>query len=115
MVQPTFFLFARSDEEKHRRQILFLKVELELPRGLVERVNPGPKRGPGTWDEYLKIHAETLWQCDFFIKMIMTSTGLRRAYVLAFLYVNSRRVICPSATLKPDDKWVTTQAETMLE
>ena len=28
--------------------------------------DPGPKRGIGTWDEFLKIHAATLWQCDFF-------------------------------------------------
>src|SRR5205085_402111 len=26
----------------------------------------GPKKGPGTWDEFVKRHAETLWQCDFF-------------------------------------------------
>lgn len=80
-----------------------------------EGIHPGPKRGPGTWDEFIKIHAETLWQCDFFGKMVMTSTGLRQAYVLAFLHVNSRRVICSPATLKPDDQWVTAQAELMLE
>ncbi|MEM9185583.1 MAG: hypothetical protein AAGB00_03715 [Planctomycetota bacterium] len=43
------------------------------------------------------------------------STGLRQAYVLAFLHVNSRRVICSPATLKPDDEWVTAQAESMRE
>ena len=26
---------------------------------------PGPQRGVGTWDEFLKLHAATLWQCDF--------------------------------------------------
>ncbi len=25
-------------------------------------IDPGPKRGKGTWDEFLKIHADTLWQ-----------------------------------------------------
>jgi putative transposase len=80
-----------------------------------EGIYPGPKRGPGTWDEFISIHAETLWQCDFFSKMVLTSTGLRQAYVLAFLHINSRRVICSPATLKADDKWATTQAESMLE
>ncbi|QDT01481.1 hypothetical protein HG15A2_48230 [Adhaeretor mobilis] len=80
-----------------------------------EGLHPGPKRGPGTWDEFLKIHADTLWQCDFFSKMAMTSSGLRQAYVLAFLHVKSRRVICSPATIKPDDKWVAAQAESMLE
>jgi putative transposase len=80
-----------------------------------EGVSPSPKRGPGTWDDFIKIHAETLWQCDFFSKMVMTTSGLRQAYVLAFLHVDSRRVICSPATLRPDDKWITAQAESMLE
>ncbi|TWT48997.1 hypothetical protein [Botrimarina hoheduenensis] len=29
---PLFFLFARSDEKQLRRQILFLKAELEMTR-----------------------------------------------------------------------------------
>ncbi|QDT68782.1 Integrase core domain protein [Planctomycetes bacterium MalM25] len=47
--------------------------------------------------------------------MVMTSTGLRQAYVLAFLHVNSQRVICSPATLKADDDWVTAHAESMLQ
>lgn len=27
-----------------------------------EDVHPTPKRGKGSWDDFLKIHAETLWQ-----------------------------------------------------
>ncbi len=41
----------------------------------------GPKRGPGTWDEFLKRHAETMWQCDFFSKKIVSKTGLRDIFV----------------------------------
>ena len=33
-------------------------------------LDPGPKRGKGTWDEFIKIHVETLWQIDFFSKHI---------------------------------------------
>ncbi len=32
--------------------------------------DPGPKRGKGSWDEFIKIHVETLWQIDFFSKHI---------------------------------------------
>lgn len=32
----------------------------------------GPKRGLGTGDEFIKIHAATLWQCDFFSKKVLT-------------------------------------------
>jgi hypothetical protein len=39
-----------------------------------------------TWDEFLNAHVETLWQVDFFSKMIWTPTGLRQAFVLAFMH-----------------------------
>lgn len=42
-------------------------------------VNPSPKRGKGTWDEYVKIHAITLWQVDFFSKMVVTAAQLRKS------------------------------------
>src|SRR6187200_68739 len=28
-------------------------------------LDPVPKRGAGTWDDFLKRHAASLWQCDF--------------------------------------------------
>ena len=80
-----------------------------------EGVKPSPKRGKGTWDEFVKIHAETLWQVDFFSKMVVTKTGLKQAFVLAFIHVKSRRVICSSATFKPDSKWMVSEAESLLE
>lgn len=80
-----------------------------------EGVSPSPKRRNGNWDEFVKIHAETLWQVDFFSKMVVTPTGLKQAIVMAFLHVNSRRVICSPATLKADDAWVVDQANSMLQ
>lgn len=80
-----------------------------------EGIHPGPKRGKGTWDEFLKIHAETLWQVDFFSKPVITKTGLKQAFVMAFLHINSRRVICSPATFKADDAWVVAQAEAFLD
>jgi len=43
-----------------------------------------PKRGKGTWDEFVKIHADTLWQVDFFSKNVITKKGIKQAFVLAF-------------------------------
>ncbi|TWT48969.1 integrase core domain-containing protein [Botrimarina hoheduenensis] len=80
-----------------------------------EGIHPGPQRGKGTWDEFIKIHAETLWQVDFFTKPVITATGLKQVYVLAFLHVRSRRVICSPATFHPDDAWMKTQAVAMLQ
>ena len=72
--------------------------------------DPGPKRGKGTWDEFLKIHAETLWQCDFMSKKTWTLGGLVDMYLLVFIHVGSRRVWISSATAHPDSAWVAQQA-----
>jgi putative transposase len=77
-------------------------------------LEPGPKRGPGTWDEFLKRHAETLWQCDFFSKRIITRFGLRRIYVLVLLNVATRRVWVSPATRHPVAPWMDKQAEAFL-
>jgi hypothetical protein len=55
-------------------------------------LEPGPKRGAGTWDEFLKIYAATLWQCDFYAKQTLTQKGFRDLYLLIFLHVETRRV-----------------------
>lgn len=39
-------------------------------------IDPGPLRGKDTWDEFLKIHADTLWQCNFVSKPMWTVKGL---------------------------------------
>ena len=80
-----------------------------------EGIHPGPQRGPGTWHEFVKAHAETLWQVDFFSKPVVTKTGIKQAFVLAFLHVNSRRVICSPATFHPNGEWVVGQAERFLQ
>jgi len=36
----------------------------------------GPKRGHGTWDEFIKRHAKTMWQCDFYSKKVVSKTSL---------------------------------------
>lgn len=65
--------------------------------------DPGPKRGDGTWDEFLKQHAASLWQCDFFSKRILTLKGIREVFVLAFLNVKTRQVILSPPTLHPNE------------
>jgi putative transposase len=82
---------------------------------LVEHgLDPGPKRGKGSWSEFLRIHADTLWQIDFFSKMIWTVTGPRQVFAMAFLHVATRRVFVTPATFKPDATWMQTQAHSFL-
>jgi len=80
-----------------------------------EGIKPSPKRGSGTWDEFLKAHIDTLWQGDFFSKTIWTPTGLRQAFVLAFIHVGTRRVFCSPCSFKPDGKWMVRQAEIVVQ
>ena len=76
--------------------------------------DPGPKRGLGTWDEFLKIHAATLRQCDFFSKKVLTTKGFRDLFVLVFLHVESRRVFVTPATYHPNESWMIDQAAAFL-
>lgn len=78
-------------------------------------LEPGPNRGEGTWDEFLTRHAVSLWQCDFFSRRVLTLGGIRQAFVLALIHVQTRRVILSPATFKPDAAWVSEQAETFVE
>ena len=50
---------------------------------------PGPKRGKGTWSEFLEVHKETLWQIDFFSKRVWTLKGPRQIFALAAIHVGS--------------------------
>jgi putative transposase len=73
--------------------------------------DPGPHRGEKTWDEFLKIHAATLWQCDFFAHKVLTLHGVRELFVIAFLRVGSRKIFVTKATEHPTAAWVKEQAE----
>jgi putative transposase len=74
-------------------------------------LDPGPQRGEATWDEFLTRHAASLWQCDFFSRNLLTPRGYRQVFVLAFLNVETRRVILSPATYQPDAEWVEAQAQ----
>jgi putative transposase len=77
-------------------------------------LDPCPKRSGSTWDEFLSRHAASLWQCDFFTQKVLTTKGIREAFLLAFLHVETRRVILSPGTFHPDEAWVAAQAETFV-
>jgi putative transposase len=78
-------------------------------------LEPGPRRGPGTWDEFLKMHAETLWQCDFFSKRILSRLGMPQVWAMVFINVATRRVWISSCTAKPSATWVAQQTINFLD
>jgi putative transposase len=76
-------------------------------------LDPGPRRGPGTWDELIKRHLATLWACDFFSVRTWTVRGVVELYVLFFLHAGSRKVFTAGVTARPDAAWVEQQARNL--
>ncbi len=74
-------------------------------------IDPGPKRlTGGTWDEFIKRHASTLWQCEFVSKLVSSGKDHLDAYLLFFIHVETRSVWVSPATLHPTGVWVAQQA-----
>ncbi len=78
-------------------------------------LDPGPRRGKGTWSDFLRIHAETLWQCDFFSKQVWTLQGPRQIFAIAFIHLATRRVFVTPGTFQPDAVWMDQQARAFLD
>jgi putative transposase len=76
-------------------------------------LEPGPRRGEGTWEDFLKRHRDTLWACDFFSKKVWTMTGLVEMFVLFFIHPGSRRVHLAGMTANPARGWMAQQARNM--
>src|SRR5205807_6200026 len=73
-------------------------------------IDPGPKRGEGSWTDFVKRHAQTLWGCDFFTQKVATLRGMVEIFVLFFIHVGSRRVHIAGMTANPDRAWMIQQA-----
>jgi putative transposase len=84
---------------------------------ILRRDGRDPRLDPtqGTWAHFLRAHAATLWQCDFFWKYASTADGaLRKCFALAFVHVESRRVWVSPCTFHPTFEWVTRQGQTFV-
>jgi putative transposase len=85
-----------------------------ISRILVENgFDPGPKRGTGTWNEFVQRHIKTLWATDFFTKTVMTLKGPVTYYLLFFIHVHSRRVHLAGMTPHPNGDWMAQVARNM--
>ncbi len=73
-------------------------------------LGPQPHDHPDTWSEFLRRHAETLWQCDFACKRKWTITGLIDVYFLVFIHLGSRRIWISPSTDNPTGDWTSQQA-----
>jgi putative transposase len=98
------------------RKLRIRSVSKSTVRNILKEygLDPCPKRAGTTWDDFLSRHAASLWQADFLMQRILTMKGIRNAFVLVLLHVETRRVIFLPATLHPDEGWVTAQAESFV-
>ncbi len=75
---------------------------------------PDPQKATKTpsipWTTFVHAHIETIVSCDFFTKPVLTLGGIRKAYVLAFIHLGSRKVYCSPSTYHPNSKWIMQQA-----
>ncbi|MCC6679130.1 MAG: transposase [Phycisphaerales bacterium] len=78
-------------------------------------LEPAPKRCEPTWGEFLKIHAQTLWACDYFTRPVLTLAGWRLCTFLFFMHIQTRRVIVSRPTLHPTHGWSERQALVFME
>jgi putative transposase len=90
-----------------------------ISRATVSRVlrengfDPGPKRGRGTWHDFVERHVKTLWATDFFTKTVWTMRGPVTYYVLFFIHLQTRRVHIAGMTPNPDGVWMAQIARNM--
>ena len=73
-------------------------------------LDPSPERRKGTWAEFVRRHAATLWAINFVGVKSWTRKGLVDLYLLFFIHIDSRRVFVSGITAHPDAEWVTQQA-----
>jgi putative transposase len=76
-------------------------------------IDPGAKRGVGTWHEFLTRHAATLWATDFFSKKVCMPWGLTEFFLLFVIHYGSRRVHVVGMTAHPDHAWMKQQARNL--
>ena len=97
------------------RKLNVTKISRQTVRNILvaHGLNPGPHRGEGTWDEFLKMHAQTLWACDFFSKHVWTKTGLVEVFVLFFIHIGTRRVHVAGMSARPNSVWMAERAREM--
>lgn len=100
------------------------KLRVNIGRSSVRRIlkdeglTPSPVRrgwaGETTWQQFIRLHMNTLVACDFFSKSVLTPLGMRIAYCLAFIHVGTRKVYLSPPTYHPHERWGQQQGRNLL-
>jgi len=85
--------------------------ECRTPKPLSDRTQR-PDYQP--WDQFIKLHINTLVACDFLCKTIFTPFGKRQSFLLTFIHLGSRKVWASPCTYHPTESWVQQQAHNVM-
>jgi len=97
-----------------------LKLGIKCSKGCVSDIllrngiPPSPQRKGLTWQKFLARHAEVLLCLDLFTKEVWTATGLRTAYVLFAIHLQTRRLVLAEATFSPNSLWMRQMGRNLL-
>ena len=112
---------ARENTWGYRRiQGELLKLSIALSKSCIASIlrrnnlPPSPERNGLTWREFLSRHADVMLCADLFTKEIWTFCGLRTAYVLFVMHMETRRIVLAEATFCPTGRWMSQMARNTL-
>jgi putative transposase len=112
---------ARENEWGYQRiSGELLKLGIKCSKGCVSDIllrngiPPSPQRKGLTWQKFLARHAEVLLCLDLFTKEVWTATGLRTAYVLFAIHLQTRRLVLAEATFSPNSLWMRQMGRNLL-
>ena len=120
-IESLVFRMARDNTWGYKRiQGELLKLDVKLSKGcnadILRRhsLPPSLERKGLSWREFLSRHAEVMLCTYLFTKEIWTFCGLKTAYVLFVLHLETRRVILAEATFCPHGRWMSQMARNVL-
>ena len=104
------------------RDALRTGLKIEIGRTTVadilaeEGIEPAPEREKKrTWKQFLKMHWDTLYACDFFSVEALAPFGMVRYMVFFVIEVKSRAVEIAGITVDPGEEWMKQVARNLVD
>jgi transposase len=104
------------------RDTLRTGLEIEIGRTTVadilaeEGIEPAPEREKKrTWKQFLKMHWDTLYACDFFSVEALSPFGTVRYMVFFVIEIKSRAVEIAGIKVDPDEAWMKQLAQNLVD
>ncbi|MCL2645562.1 MAG: integrase core domain-containing protein [Phycisphaerales bacterium] len=75
-----------------------------------DRNRSARRQADSTWQNFIKLHMNVIVATDFLCKTVVTPFGLKTAFLIMFIHLESRKVFISPATYAPGEQWVCQQA-----